>query len=99
MVIGHCGNCGEITAGCPQCLNVIRIDPETDLPPDVARNPNGEGFITIEPTLEAQLRSVQMPLCDVCVEETMRRAPHKGLITEEERHRQHFNREYNSRGD
>ncbi|MBA9050797.1 hypothetical protein BJ996_007635 [Streptomyces phaeogriseichromatogenes] len=64
-----CFNCQEPFTQCPECVNTIRIDPVTELPPDAVRDevtgnlrhnptPNPEGFA----------RSVKQPVCDACVE-------------------------------
>ncbi|OKI00154.1 hypothetical protein A6A06_23600 [Streptomyces sp. CB02923] len=61
-----CAQCKDRFMGCPECVNAIRIDPATGLPPDVIvvdgevhRNPN--------PDPEAVRRTVTRPVCDDCV--------------------------------
>ncbi len=86
-----CVNCKNPGAACPQCVNTIRIDPETGFPPDTLLI-DGELFHCPDPTEEARARSVAQPVCDNCIEVRNKEA-RKGkaadditYLTSEERH-------------
>ncbi|MDH6108870.1 hypothetical protein P3T36_003001 [Kitasatospora sp. MAP12-15] len=63
-----CVQCKSSFWACPECVNTIRIDPETNLPPDVVVV-NGEAVYTPDFTPEAMARSVKQPACDNCIQE------------------------------
>lgn len=94
LVMGYCAACKGPMTACPQCVNTIRIDPKTDLPPDVKAGPNGEP-VRIRPTPEALARSKQVMLCDNCVRMRNSRYDKEHQIeTAESRHSRH---EFNDR--
>lgn len=64
-----CANCHEPFSACLSCVNALRIDPLTGLPPDAYWDEEGalQHFPVADP--EAVERSVKMPVCDACVEE------------------------------
>jgi hypothetical protein len=79
-----CAACGRRATACPDCVNMMAVDPETGLPPDVAIV-DGTAT-TIEPTPEARERSKTHPLCDACVTAAIV-AGKTDMMTAEQRHR------------
>jgi hypothetical protein len=65
-LIYFCYVCGEPASACPECVNTVRIDPETELPPDVMLDEN-RNLRNITPDSNALARSVPLPICDNCV--------------------------------
>lgn len=70
MTGGHlalftCFSCRLEFTACPECVNTIRVDPETGWPPDVEVI-DGKA-VHKEPTPEATARSIKQPTCDRCV--------------------------------
>ncbi len=66
LAIMRCVNCKATFGACPQCVNTIRIDPETGLPPD-ARWEGRNLVHNPEPDPDAVMRSVAQPVCDNCI--------------------------------
>lgn len=88
MLLFVCVNCKRQSSACPQCVNTIRIDPETNLPPDVVRlTPWKFGYQTPDPA--AVKRSTKEPVCDDCI------STRDDVLTSVERHRRfHQNEDY-----
>lgn len=85
LLIFVCINCKQSSAACPECVNTILIDPETNLPPDAAFQDNR--LINITPDPEAVKRSVKTPVCDNCI------GKRGDTLTSEERHRRNHSPE------
>ncbi|GAB2572577.1 hypothetical protein GCM10027168_01740 [Streptomyces capparidis] len=66
MGVMRCADCKKGFMACPECVNVVRIDPETGLPPDVVVL-DGEARHNPNPDPAAFERSVKQPVCDDCV--------------------------------
>lgn len=84
VIIFTCFTCNTPSQACPECVNTIRIDPETKLPPDV-QIVDGR-YAPIIPLRSAMERSEKQPLCDECVN-VARHSGKTELVTSEERHR------------
>jgi hypothetical protein len=84
MLVFVCAVCGHTDAQCPECVNTIGIDPETNLPPDVEYV--GGKATPKTPSEAAKARSSQQPFCDVCTTAAINRGA-KHLMTAAERHR------------
>lgn len=85
-----CWACGGSAMACPDCVVSVLIDPETELPPDLARGEDGV-TVHVQPTPEALARAVGQPICDDCV--ILRNIIHKRRspwLTGAERHRNHL---------
>jgi hypothetical protein len=65
MLTFTCCSCGRLGTACPECANTVAIDPETNLPPDIAVI-NGKA-VTVQPSEDAVRRSAQQLICDTCV--------------------------------
>lgn len=64
-----CFNCREPFHACPECVNTIRIDPVTELPPDSERDMSTGKLRHVEnPDPAAVARSQKQPVCDGCIE-------------------------------
>ena len=84
-----CWACRELSIGCPDCVVSVLVDPETELPPDIARV-NGKAE-TVTPTPEAVARALPQPICDDCV--MLRNVIHSRATqwrTGADRHRTHL---------
>jgi hypothetical protein len=93
LALLRCVDCRNGFMACPDCVNTIRIDPATGLPPDVEVI-DGKA-VHKEPDPEATARSVKQPVCDDCIRERNRTYDRGGegvehiygyLETAEERH-------------
>lgn len=66
VMLGHCFNCGSQMIACPECVNTVRVDPETNMPPDVVIV-GGEPVHNPSPDPAAVARAEKRLLCDTCV--------------------------------
>lgn len=83
VLIGECYTCHDTMMACPDCVNTIRVDPVTGIPPDVmpdrrTHNPS--------PDPEAVSRSIQHMLCDSCIKVANDRGQNPPLVPWRERH-------------
>lgn len=67
VALMKCADCKEGFTMCPNCVNAVRIDPETGFPPDVVVI-DGKSKHNPNPDPEAVKRSVAQPVCDSCVQ-------------------------------
>ena len=91
LLIFDCAVCGMPSTACPNCVNMLPIDPETDLPPDVEVIENGTARKRTDPEAiaESLRRSVREPVCDRCVEAAIRQG--KPWLTSDRRHETQHN--------
>lgn len=87
LMIDVCYSCNDVFVSCPECVNVLRVDPLTGLPPDVELVYGRPMAIT--PVPGAVERSVKASLCDPCVIRVNQRSPGKFPMTWAERHDRH----------
>ena len=66
LAILACADCKTGFMACPDCVNTVRIDPETGFPPDT-QLVDGRLKHLANPDPEATGRSIKQPVCDVCV--------------------------------
>ncbi|MBB1251854.1 hypothetical protein [Streptomyces alkaliterrae] len=66
LALMACVNCKRGFTACPECVNTIRIDPETGYPPDAVLV-DGKARHNPNPDPEAVKRSAPQPVCDTCV--------------------------------
>jgi hypothetical protein len=86
LLVFVCADCGLQSSACPECVNAVRIDPETGLPPDV-EIVDGRAVPKTPPISEdAVHRSEPCPVCDACISLAIRRGK-AGLMTAADRHR------------
>ena len=82
-LVGTCYTCGRSFASCAECVNTIKIDPVTLLPPDV-----GPDRTPIKPDPEALARCVTELICDACVDTANTLGANPPLVPWETRHAQ-----------
>jgi len=86
FALAPCYCCKRLTDFCPDCVNSVLVDPETNLPPDL-----GPDLQPREPDPAAVDRSIKLPICDTCtIRGNSRRSPGSRVETEADRHARHL---------
>lgn len=88
IVIGECFACHVTFSFCDECVTSVRVDPETNQPPDVTAQAT-----PCTPDPAAVARAVRCPVCESCTERAnARRSAGDQVETESQRHARHIGR-------